>query len=37
MTLHRPHTEPPISFDGVTLSPQKEVVRAFYKDMWDHA
>lgn len=24
-------------FDGVTLTPQKEVVRAFYKDMWDHA
>jgi predicted ester cyclase len=29
--------EPALSFEGVTLSPQKEVVRAFYKDMWDHA
>jgi predicted ester cyclase len=27
--------EPPLNFDGVTLSPQKETVRAFYKDMWD--
>jgi predicted ester cyclase len=29
--------EPALSFKGVTLSPQKEVVRLFYKDMWDHA
>jgi predicted ester cyclase len=29
--------EPALSFDGVTLTPQKEVVRAFYKDLWDHA
>ncbi len=29
--------EPALSFDGVALSPQKETVRAFYKDMWDHA
>ena len=29
--------EPALSFDGVTLSPQKEIVRAFYKDLWDHA
>ena len=29
--------EPALSFAGVTLSPQKETVRAFYKDMWDHA
>jgi predicted ester cyclase len=29
--------EPALSFEGVTLSPQKEVVRAFYKDMWDRA
>ena len=29
--------EPALNFDGITLSPQKEVVRAFYKDMWDHA
>jgi predicted ester cyclase len=31
------HTELPMTFDGVTLTPQKEVVRAFYKDLWDHA
>ena len=29
--------EPALSFEGVTLSPQKEIVRIFYKDMWDHA
>ncbi len=29
--------EPALNFDGITLSPQKEVVRAFYKEMWDHA
>jgi predicted ester cyclase len=29
--------EPAMVLDGVRLSPQKEVVRAFYKDMWDHA
>jgi predicted ester cyclase len=29
--------EPAMALDGVVLSPQKEVVRAFYKDMWDHA
>jgi predicted ester cyclase len=29
--------EPALTFDGVRLSPQKEIVRAFYKDMWDHA
>lgn len=29
--------EPALDFEGVTLSPQKETVRAFYKDMWDHA
>ena len=29
--------EPALSFDGVTLSPQKETVRAFYKELWDHA
>lgn len=34
--MNRP-SETPMSFSGVTLSPQKEVVRAFYKDMWDHA
>ena len=26
-----------MALDGVILSPQKEVIRAFYKDMWDHA
>ena len=29
--------EPAMALDGVVLSPQKEVVRAFYKDMWDYA
>jgi len=29
--------EPALDFKGVTLSPQKETVRAFYKDLWDHA
>jgi predicted ester cyclase len=29
--------EPVLSLDGVILSPQKEVVRMFYKEMWDHA
>ncbi|WP_430910723.1 ester cyclase [Methylobacterium sp. sgz302541] len=29
--------EPPMPIDHATLSPQKEVVRKFYKDMWDHA
>jgi predicted ester cyclase len=29
--------EPALDFSGVTLSPQKETVRAFYKDLWDHA
>jgi predicted ester cyclase len=29
--------EPALSFEGVTLSPQKEIVRVFYKEMWDHA
>jgi predicted ester cyclase len=27
--------EPALSFDGVNLSPQKDVVRVFYKEMWD--
>jgi predicted ester cyclase len=26
-----------MTLDRLLLSPQKEVVRAFYKDMWDHA
>jgi hypothetical protein len=29
--------EPSLQFDGVTLSPQKETVRVFYKELWDHA
>jgi len=29
--------EPALSFEGVTLSPQKEMVRMFYKYMWDRA
>ncbi|MFA6268162.1 MAG: ester cyclase [Pseudolabrys sp.] len=29
--------EPALDFSGVALSPQKETVRAFYKDLWDHA
>ena len=29
--------EPALDFTGATLSPQKEVVRVFYKEMWDRA
>src|SRR5215472_1574795 len=29
--------EPAMALDGLLLSPQKEVVRSFYKDMWDRA
>ncbi|MGB6102434.1 MAG: ester cyclase [Pusillimonas sp.] len=29
--------EPAMKIDRSTLSPQKEVVRKFYKDLWDHA
>ena len=29
--------EPALSFTGATLSSQKEVVRVFYKEMWDRA
>ncbi len=29
--------EPALSFEGVTLTPQKETVRAFYKELWDRA
>ncbi len=29
--------EPALDLRGVALSPQKETVRAFYKDLWDHA
>ena len=29
--------EPALDFRGITLSPQKETVRRFYKELWDHA
>ena len=29
--------EPALSFEKTKLSPQKELVRLFYKEMWDHA
>jgi predicted ester cyclase len=29
--------EPALDLRGGTLSPQKEIVRIFYKEMWDHA
>jgi predicted ester cyclase len=29
--------EPAMIFDGVALSPQKEIVRVFFKEMWDKA
>jgi predicted ester cyclase len=29
--------EPALNLEGITLSPQKEVVRVFYKELWDHA
>jgi len=29
--------EPPLDLAKTAWSPQKEVVRIFYKDMWDHA
>ena len=29
--------EPALDLKGVTLSPQKEIVRVFYKELWDHA
>jgi predicted ester cyclase len=29
--------EPTLNFEGVVLSPQKEVVRVFYKELWDNA
>jgi len=32
-----PGLEPAMDLARVELSPQKEVVRKFYKDMWDHA
>jgi len=29
--------EPALSFQGVTLSPQKELARIVHKEMWHHA
>jgi predicted ester cyclase len=29
--------EPSLDFKGIMLSPQKEIVRVFYKELWDHA
>jgi predicted ester cyclase len=29
--------EPALALDPASLSPQKEMVRVFYKEMWDHA
>ena len=29
--------EAALSFDGITVTPRKEVVRVFYKELWDHA
>jgi predicted ester cyclase len=29
--------EPALDFTGMTLSLQKEAVRVFYKELWDHA
>ena len=29
--------EPAMDFAGVRLSPRKETVRVFYKELWDHA
>jgi predicted ester cyclase len=29
--------EPAITFEGIVLSPQKEMVRIFFKEMWDKA
>lgn len=37
MTLLYCQLERPMQFDRTNLSLQKEVVRKFYKDMWDHA
>ena len=29
--------EPALEFEGVALTPQKETVRVFYKELWDRA
>lgn len=37
MTTVSGEVENAMTFGDLELSPQKEMVRAFYKDMWDHA
>src|SRR5919109_4772773 len=37
MIVAPPGLEPPMELDRRNLTPQKEVVRKFYKDMWDYA
>ena len=37
MTTAPDGVESAMTLDDIELSPQKEIVRAFYKDMWDHA
>lgn len=37
MAIEYPDWEPALTFSDVELTPRKEVVRKFYKDMWDHA
>jgi predicted ester cyclase len=41
ITLEEPKerslNEPILTLEGVTLSPQKEMVRMFYKELWDRA
>lgn len=37
MSIAPDEHEKVMTFDDIELSPQKEIVRVFYKDMWDHA
>ena len=37
MITAQPALEPAMTIVRTSLSPKKEVVRKFYKDMWDHA
>lgn len=37
MTTNFPPSEPAMIFGALALSPKKEMVRKFYKDMWDNA
>lgn len=37
MPMEMQGLEPAMEIDSSILSPQKEIVRKFYKDMWDHA